>query len=285
MAGGTFASSKPTPVLHDVLRKRAPLAVGDSVSKAPAMDARSVQGGGASQLSRDFSTLRVYPDAIVLANRRFSNSTATDSGIPSGADDAPAEPVPATEIQNLGMRREVTLQPVFIRSSPTDTPTGATWPAGLQQCQNIWSKVGIVLNPTAPITVTDATKKTYPDDETQWGAVSTLWRWHSGGNEVGVIFVDNDVSWAGGGRTNSPGGPVVVSDRPGTSDTLIAHEFGHALGLLDARQGTRYPDTDTIMEATGARTKSHSTRNTYHNYKLIKWPDGNGKQVFMWPDR
>ena len=88
-------------------------------------------------------------------------------------------------------------------------------------------------------------------------------------------MVDNDIAFLGGGGTvlgGSADAQIVLSDR-GTSDTLLAHEMGHVLGLGHPPGGA---DANTIMTPSGSHSTANPTRNTIGNYNRITWPAPSG---------
>ena len=105
---------------------------------------------------------------------------------------------------------------------------------------------------------------------------------HSDASKVCVFLTDNDLADAGGGGTvggGAAGAKIALSDR-GTSNTLLAHELGHVLGLGHPPGGA---DDNTIMSPSGSISADNPTRNTVGNYKRITWPAA-GAPVTIRPD-
>lgn len=189
------------------------------------------------------------------------------------------EPPPCA---NPGVLRTLDLQPVFLRTDPTDpSPTGATWTARLTASNQIWGKLGVSFVELSPLTI-DTPLKTAGGSNADIAAIRALRR----AAGVEIFLVDNDMTASGGAATGfdpatntgcGPDGNVVMSDR-GTSNTLLAHELGHVLGL---DHPTDLPplnpgDPNTILEPSGSNSIPNPTRNTIVNYSRILCPDPSG---------
>jgi hypothetical protein len=210
--------------------------------------------------AHDFGQVRVYANN----GERAAPKKPTPTPAP-----APAQP-PQPKCANPGDLRNVDLQPVALRTGPDDKkPTGASWSRRFLEAGRIWNKLGVYFRGLATVTVDTKLKSTGSTDRELF-EVSKL---HSGAG-VEVIFVDNDAPSAGGGASFDVGAPakLVLSDR-GTSDTLLAHEIGHVLGLGhppgDADEGT-------VMKPGNSNNSANPTKNTKGNYDRITWPASSG---------
>ena len=191
-------------------------------------------------------------------SRRLQKQPAEQGGVPCALDAYRAHV------------RTVDLQPVSFRSSAADpSPTGGSLNRRLTSSNTIWNKVGVTFSALSTVTLTDATNKTAGSTDAEANRIGAL----QSGSGVEVYFVDNPMTSAGGASTLSAGtaSNIVISDG-GTSDTLLAHELGHVLGLDHPPAGG---DANTIMEPSGSRDVTNPTRNTVGNYNRITWPAGN----------
>jgi hypothetical protein len=66
-----------------------------------------------------------------------------------------------------------------------------------------------------------------------------------------------------------------MSDR-GTSDTLLAHELGHTLGLDHPGTAPNPADAGTVLQASRSKDVNNPTRNTLGNFGKILCPPGTG---------
>ena len=180
-------------------------------------------------------------------------------------------PAPAA-CANPGESRTVDLQPLFFKANAADpSPTGGSWPGRFNQTNAIWGKLGVTFNELASITLVDATNKTAGSTRPERDTTRAL----RSGSGVEVFVVDNDLPQNGGATTTGGGSAaakVLMSDR-GTSNTLLAHELGHVLGL--GHNGTN-SDPGTIMDTTGSHSTANPTTNTMANYGFITWPAPTG---------
>lgn len=177
-----------------------------------------------------------------------------------------------------GHARSVDLQPVFFRSSAADTsPTGTSWTRRFAAAVPIWSKLGVSYTASSAVTLTDAANKTAGNSDAELLRIMGL----RSGAGIEIFMVDNDINHQGGAATAGSGSnaTAVLSDR-GTSDTILAHELGHVLGLGHPPSGA---DSNTIMTPTGSHSIANPTRNTMNNYTRITWPSP-GASTCLNPD-
>jgi len=237
----------------------------------------------------DFARMATFPPARASRREGMSNSDADPGAADVGATQQ--DPTPDAEPEadlvgptgpacaHPGKNREMFLQPIFLRTSAADpAPTGTSWMTRYAMAAAVWSKLGVSVGARDAITL-DTPLKSSGADNHEANQVAAL---HSA-TDVDVLLVDNDMSWTGGAATFPVGGgagsQTVISDR-GTSQTLLAHEVGHVLGLGHPPAGA---DPNTVMQGTGSNSVANPTRNTMGNYRRIKWPAPTGKTC-LFPD-
>jgi outer membrane protein OmpA-like peptidoglycan-associated protein len=189
------------------------------------------------------------------------------------ADLSVPPPPPPPACANPGVIRRLDLQPVFLRTGPTDAaPTGASWRRRFNAANTIWGKLGVTFNELSAVTLDTALKTTGASDA-EANAIAAL----RTGPGVEVFLVDNDMRIAGGAST-APGcgasGNIVMSDR-GTSDTLLAHELAHTL-FNSLQHPPTVGELGTIAQPSGSNNAANSTRNTMVNFAAIRCPAGTG---------
>ena len=170
-----------------------------------------------------------------------------------------------------GESRSLDVQPVCLRTDASDaSPTGATWSSRFDEANRIWGKLGVTFNALSAVTI-DTALKTRGGNLAERNRIRAL----RSGSGVEVFMVDNDMNGSGGGAATGSGtaaAKVVIADR-GTSDTLLAHELGHVLGL--GHNGNR-SDPNTIMDPSSSHSTANPTRNTMVNYGFIRFPAASG---------
>jgi hypothetical protein len=175
--------------------------------------------------------------------------------------------------------RRVSVQPVFFKDGPADpAPTGVSWAQRFLATRDTWGKLGVFFDAASTVQIEDASLKKAGGTRDERDKVRASWS----GTGIGVFMVDNDIADAGGGGTvggGSAGAKIALSDR-GSSDTLMAHEMGHVLGLGHPPGGA---DPDTIMEPSGSNNDANPTRNTIGNFNRITWPAPTGSTI-IYPD-
>ena len=218
----------------------------------------------------------------------FSTTDLTLNRRATIRSDLAAAPVPVCA--NPGNTRVLDLQPVFLRTDPADAaPTGVSWSRRFNEANVIWGKLGVRFVELSAVTIDTALKANGTNDA-EINAVRAL-RSAAG---VEVFLVDNDMA-SSGGASKAPGpgascgavGNIVMSDR-GTSDTLLAHELGHILGLQHPGTPPNPGEAGTIIEPSGGgailgHSVPNPTRNTIANFNAILCPP-RGAPVCLNPD-
>lgn len=183
---------------------------------------------------------------------------------------------------NPGVLRDLDLQPVFLRTGPADpNPTGVRWRTMFNEANVIWGKIGVRFHELTPITVDTPLKSSG-----RTAAERTTIRGLRTGAGVEIFMVANHLGpgFPGGADTLPPigagcgaTGNIVISDI-GTSDTLLAHELGHILGLDHPTAGPPFNpgEANTILEPSGSDSTPNPTRNTMVNFSRILCPAGAG---------
>jgi hypothetical protein len=263
-----------------------------AVRPAPAATGTCACGGcAADRRAAQVEPTSVHPSVVPAT----ANHSSVQGGVSSNqqiSPDLPGPPPPGTTqptqvptvpppvgsttpppaCAHPGNSRSVDLQPVFLRVDAHDTaPTGGSWTRRLNKANAIWGKIGVSFAASAPVTVNSPLKTASGATVAEYMSIAGL---HSGSG-VGVTLVDNDMTSRGGAGTIAgcgASGKMVMSDR-GTSDTLMAHELGHTLGLQHPGSGTAHDgDANTIMDPSGSNSVANSERNTMGNYGKLVCP-------------
>lgn len=171
------------------------------------------------------------------------------------------------------------IRPVFFRNDPgkaDPSPTGKSLRARLKEASRIWGKCGIEFKAAEPRVVEDSVSKIAGKDNAELNTVQKAYG--NKGTGPQIFFLDNDLSTFGGGRTGPNVGDsmatgddakVMLSDH-GSNDRLLAHEVGHAMGLLHPDEMPYIPKT-SVMEPTGiGKTNSDVVTDTM--CRVLAWP-------------
>ena len=164
-------------------------------------------------------------------------------------------------------RRRLTVQPVGFRNAPGDaTPSGSTAPAQLAVAQAVWEKCCIEIVAQPIELITNATLKT-SSDLTAIRAAFT----DPGADVIEIFFVQNPLVGTGGGNAGAIGvasQKIVVAEPNGGNPVLLAHEIGHALGLLHPPVS----DPDTVLDPTGSAMNPGTELVTFEMCSAISQP-------------
>lgn len=235
---------------------------------------------GYDALEQDADRTAVSVMSSLYGNARNSMNNVIANAVPSLRSGLRIQSCRSTPTcANPGNERSVDLQPVFFKDSPTDAaPTGTSWTRRFNASLPIWAKLGVTFTQQSAVTLEDATNKTAGGTNDELATIAGL----RTGAGIEVFVVDNDIAHLGGAATIMRGddtSQTILSDR-GTSDTLLAHELGHILGIGHPPDDA---DANTIMEGTGSHSVANSTRNTMGNYNKITWPSA-GAATCLNPD-
>jgi hypothetical protein len=174
---------------------------------------------------------------------------------------------------------EAQIRPVFFRNDPgkaDQSPTGKSLNPRLKEASRIWGKCGIEFKAAESRMVEDSVSKIAGKDNAELDVVQKAYGKKGTGPQV--FFLDNDLSVFGGGRTGPNVGDsmstgddakVMLSDH-GSNDRLLAHELGHAMGLLHPDEMPYIPK-ESIMEPSGIG-KTNPDLVTDKMCSVLAWP-------------
>lgn len=234
------------------------------------LDAIASQADGRAILAEVEAGLALRPAALTQAQQASLDRANLMLGRRAAVV---ARPAPAG-VCAPGRTRQVPVQPVFFRDNAADpAPTGTSFNRRMQVARDVWGKLGVQFAVSAAVTLDDAARKvqgaTMPEIQSIAGTRTAA--------GVEVFLVDNDIAFQGGAFTFFPwdiGAKVVLTDR-GTSNSILAHEMGHVMGLFHPGTGTPHDgDADTVMRPTGSHSIENPTRNTQINAARLTWPPG-----------
>ena len=190
-------------------------------------------------------------------------------------DKKPEEPLKPSKCQMA----QAQIRPVFFRNDPGKTdsnPTGKSLDSRLKEASRIWGKCGVEFKATEPKMVEDSESKIAGKNDAELNSVQRAYGKKGTGPQV--FFLDNDLSVFGGGRTGPNVGDsmatgddakIMLSDH-GSNDRLLAHELGHAMGLLHPAVMPYVPN-NSIMQPTGAG-KTNPDLVTDKMCRVLTWP-------------
>jgi hypothetical protein len=171
------------------------------------------------------------------------------------------------------------IRPVFFSNDPgksDPSPTGKSLDPRLKEANRIWGKCGIEFTAEKPRMVEDSVSKVAGKNGGELDKVQDAYSKKGTGPQV--FFLDNDLSAFGGGRTGPNFGDkmatgddakIMLSDH-GSNDRLLAHELGHAMGLLHPDVMPFIPN-NSIMQPTGIGATNPDLV-TDRMCRLLAWP-------------
>jgi Domain of unknown function (DUF4157) len=172
------------------------------------------------------------------------------------------------------------IRPVFFRNDPgkdDPNPTGKSLAPRLQEANRIWGKCGVEFQAEKPKMVEDSQSKIAGNKHEELNAVERAYGKKGTGPQV--FFLDNDLSFVGGGRTGPNIGAsvatgddarIMLSDH-GSNDRLLAHELGHAMGIAFHPDVAKFLPKNSIMQPSGV-SKTNPDLVTDTMCRLLAWP-------------
>jgi len=144
-------------------------------------------------------------------------------------------------------KRKLKIQPVGFKTSSTDiNPSGSSSSAQLTVAQTIWNKCCIEFDINPIHYVTNSSLKT----SSNIANISNSYT-HPDVDTIEIFFVDNLLTAVGGGTAQAIGvasQKLVIAEPNSGNPVLVAHELGHALGLLHPNSS----DPGSVMQPTGS---------------------------------
>ena len=164
-------------------------------------------------------------------------------------------------------RRRLIVQPVGFRISAVDpTPSASTAAAQLALAQTIWGKCCIDIEVRPTVMITNATLKT----SSNISAIKAAYT-DPAANVIEIFFVQNTLPGVGGGTACAIGvasQKLVIAEPNNGNPVLVAHEIGHALGLLHPPSS----DFGTVMQPTGSAMNPGTELVTHRMCQNISQP-------------
>lgn len=164
-------------------------------------------------------------------------------------------------------RRRLIVQPVGFRFATSDpNPSASTAAAQLTLAQTIWANCCIDIEVRPTILITNATLKT----SSSISAIKAAYT-DPAANVIEIFFVQNTLPGVGGGTACAIGvasQKLVIAEPNNGNPVLVAHEIGHALGLLHPPSS----DFGTVMQPTGSAMNPGTELVTHQMCESISQP-------------
>ncbi len=176
------------------------------------------------------------------------------------------------------------IRPVFFRNDPgknDPSPTGKSLAPRLQEANRIWGKCGVEFTAAEPRMVEDSESKIAGNKREELTVVERAYSKKGTGPQV--FFLDNDLSFFGGGVTGpkdqtGDDAKIMLSDH-GSNDRLLAHELGHAMGIGFHPDAAPYLPNNSIMQPSGVN-KTNPDLVTDIMCSILTWPAKTDKKCW-----